>query len=158
MDRRHAGHGALRRGRASIEGQVYMVTFVTQGRRPRFRSFRVARAAAGSLADIESQSDARLLCWVLMPDHFHALLELGGAEPLERVAHRLKAGMARAANRALRRGGRLWSRAFHDHALRQDEDLLATARYVVANPIRAGLVRRVGDYPFWNAVWLGDSK
>jgi len=38
--------------------------------------------------------------------------------------------------------------------LRNDEDLLDVARYVVANPVRAGLVPRVGDYPFWNAVWL----
>jgi hypothetical protein len=28
------------------------------------------------------------------------------------------------------------------------------ARYIVANPLRAGLVSRVGHYPFWNAVWL----
>jgi putative transposase len=158
MDGMHAGHRALRKNRASIEGQVYLITFVTHERRARFASFRVACAAAASLEGIESQSDARLLCWVLMPDHFHALLELGGGEPLERVVHRLKAGVARAANRALGRRGRLWSKAFHDHALRHDEELLATARYIVANPLRAGLVRRVGDYPFWNAVWLGDPE
>ena len=45
-------------------------------------------------------------------------------------------------------------RAFHDHALRANEDLRQAARYVIANPIRAGLVRRVGDYPFWNAIWV----
>jgi hypothetical protein len=28
------------------------------------------------------------------------------------------------------------------------------ARYMIANPVRAGLVRRVGDYSFWNAVWV----
>ena len=28
------------------------------------------------------------------------------------------------------------------------------ARYIVANPLRAGLVERVGDYPYWDAVWL----
>ena len=48
----------------------------------------------------------------------------------------------------------MWARSFHDHALRRDENLLTVARYIVANPIRAGLVRRVGEYPFWNAVWL----
>ncbi len=25
---------------------------------------------------------------------------------------------------------------------------------VVANPLRAGLVNKIGDYPFWNAVWM----
>jgi len=28
------------------------------------------------------------------------------------------------------------------------------ARYIVANPLRAGLVSRVGDYPLWDACWL----
>ena len=28
------------------------------------------------------------------------------------------------------------------------------ARYIVANPLRAGLVKKLADYPFWNAVWL----
>jgi hypothetical protein len=48
----------------------------------------------------------------------------------------------------------LWQRGFHDHALRQDDDLAAAARYVIANPVRRGLVKRVADYPHWDAVWL----
>jgi hypothetical protein len=28
------------------------------------------------------------------------------------------------------------------------------ARYIIANPIRAGLVERAGDYPLWDACWL----
>ena len=51
-------------------------------------------------------------------------------------------------------GARLWQTGFHDHALRREEDLAATARYLIANPLRAGLVQRVGDYPFWDAVWV----
>ena len=35
-----------------------------------------------------------------------------------------------------------------------DEDLVAVARYIVANPVRAGLVKNVRDYPHWDAVWL----
>jgi hypothetical protein len=28
------------------------------------------------------------------------------------------------------------------------------ARYVVANPLRAGLVQKLGDYPLWDAIWV----
>jgi hypothetical protein len=28
------------------------------------------------------------------------------------------------------------------------------ARYIIANPLRAGLVDRIGDYPLWDAMWL----
>jgi len=38
--------------------------------------------------------------------------------------------------------------------MRKEEDLQALARYIVANPLRAGLVKRVGDYPHWDAMWL----
>ncbi len=94
------------------------------------------------------------MAWVLMPDHAHWLLQLGERESLASVVNRLKAGSARAANTVLGRGGSLWSRAYHDHAVRSDEDVRAVARYIIANPIRAGLVQHVGDYPFWNAIWL----
>jgi REP element-mobilizing transposase RayT len=95
-----------------------------------------------------------MLAWVLMPDHAHWLLQLGDLETLAAVVNRLKSASARHTNRALGRQGALWQKAFHDHALRSEEDLRQTARYVVANPLRAGLVRRINDYPFWNAVWL----
>ena len=55
------------------------------------------------------------------------------------------------------RGRRFWQSGYHDHAVRSDEQLIATARYIVANPLRARLVRRIGDYPLWDAVWLEDA-
>lgn len=51
-------------------------------------------------------------------------------------------------------GGPLWQNGFHDRAIRNESDLLPAARYVIANPIRAGLVSSVCDYPYWNAKWL----
>ena len=95
-----------------------------------------------------------MLAWVLMPDHLHSLLQLGERDKLDAEVSRLKSASARQANRVLHRAGEVWAYAFHDHALRSDEDMQGVARYVVANPVRAGLVARVGDYPFWNAVWL----
>jgi putative transposase len=38
--------------------------------------------------------------------------------------------------------------------LRHEDDLAKLPRYIVANPLRAGLVERVGDYSHWDAVWL----
>ena len=51
-------------------------------------------------------------------------------------------------------GAPLWQTGYYDHAIRKDEDIQAIARYIVANPIRAGLVTKVGDYSHWDAVWL----
>jgi hypothetical protein len=48
----------------------------------------------------------------------------------------------------------VWQKGFYDHALREGEALQNVARYIVANPLRAGLVAHIGDYPLWDAVWL----
>ena len=89
-----------------------------------------------------------------MPDHAHWLIEPGAMDPLARVVSRLKSATARVANPVLCRQGALWARAYHDHALRDEEDLRTVARYMIGNPVRAGLVEQVGDYPFWDAVWV----
>jgi REP element-mobilizing transposase RayT len=150
----HSGHAALRRGRVSLPAQIYNVTTTTAGRAPLFRDFAAACAAARCFEDQRLLGDARMLAWVLMPDHVHWLLQLGERDALPTVVARLKSASARLANRAMSRSGAVWAKAYHDRALRREEDLVTTARYIVANPLRAGLVRRIGDYPFWNAVWL----
>jgi hypothetical protein len=48
----------------------------------------------------------------------------------------------------------LWQKSFYDHGLRSEEDLKGIARYIVANPLRAGLVEHIGEYPHWDAIWL----
>jgi len=151
---RGTGHAALRRGRVSLPHHVYHLTVTTKDRNPVFRDFTAASAAARCFEEVAPLGGTVLLAWVLMPDHVHWLLQLGDQDSITGVVTRLKSGSARAANAELNRSGAVWSRAYHDHVLRSDEDLQAVARYIVANPIRAGLVRRVGDYPFWNAIWL----
>jgi len=149
-----AGHAALRRGRTSMQGQIYLVTTTTLGRNPLFSDWRLGAIASRALANRDLWRDARLLCWVLMPDHWHALIELGSGTRLAAVLNRIKAVSAREINRVAGGTGAVWARAFHDRALRDEDDLVAAARYIVANPVRAGLARSVREYPFWDAVWL----
>jgi len=158
MDEHHPhkkpGHAALRKGRASVCSTAYLITTTSENRQPLFTHFPAACAAARCFEDSSLLRESQMLAWVLMPDHAHWLLQLGEKDNLGEVIGRLKSASSRNANRALNRTGPLWSKAFHDHALREEEDLQTVARYIVANPLRAGLVARIGDYPFWNAVWL----
>jgi REP element-mobilizing transposase RayT len=158
MDEHHGyrkpGYAALRKGRISLGNTAYLITATTENREPFFTHFPAACSAAWCFEDSSLLSASHMLAWVLMPDHTHWLLQLGGKDTLGEVIGRLKSASSRRANRVLGRTGPLWSKAFHDHALREEEDLQAVARYIVANPLRAGLVSRIGDYPFWNAVWL----
>jgi REP element-mobilizing transposase RayT len=89
-----------------------------------------------------------------MPDHLHWLVTLTGRPQLGRLMQRFKSRSAIAINRRLGREGKVWQSAYHDHGLRRNEDLQAAARYLVGNPLRAGLVEQIGDYPHWDAVWV----
>lgn len=94
------------------------------------------------------------LAWVVMPDHFHWLFQLAEGGDLGELIGKFKGSSSRKINRHLALSGSLWQPAFFDHALRTDEDVARVARYIVANPLRAGIVDTLGDYPHWDAAWL----
>ena len=151
---RAPGHAALRKGRYSLPGQPYLVTFTSDRRKPHFADEAVALLTCRAVEDPRLWLRSRLLAWVLMPDHWHGLLVPGDGEALSSVVRRLKTNTARQARLVRPDIGTVWARGFHDHALRHEEALIDVARYVVRNPVVAGLVKRVGDYPYWNAAWV----
>ncbi len=81
----------LRKGRCSEHGQEYLVTVVTEGRKPAFGDFYASRLLIREMQRLDME------------------------------------------------GSIIW---------------LAIARYIVANPLRAGLVKKLGDYPYWDSIWL----
>ena len=147
-----SGSKALRRGRASIANQIYHLTSSTLGRRPLFTHLDLARALVRALNN--SSLRCRTLAYVVMPDHFHWLIQLDdSATSISKLMQSVKTSTAVMARQQIGTG-RIWNDGFYDRAIRRDEDLEAVARYIVANPVRAGLVRRVGEYPHWDAIWV----
>jgi REP element-mobilizing transposase RayT len=146
------GYRALRRHRSSIPGQAYLLTTVCRDRHCLFADPDVATVVARTMSAAPLWSDARLLAWVLMPDHWHGLVQLGPQRPLSALMQRAKADASR--DCALAFGlPPLWQAGFHERMVRSDVDLAVLARYVVANPIRAGLAERLEDYSYWGCVW-----
>ncbi len=151
MDR-HGQH-RLRTGRFSQTGRLYLLTTVTLNRRPLFGDLMFARRVIQQMRLSDQQERCRSLAWVLMPDHVHWLVELKGGS-LAGLMREFKSRSSCALYAAGAARTRIWQRGFHDRALRKEEDVKAAARYIVANPIRAGLVGRVRDYPHWDCVWI----
>ena len=140
-------HGSnLRRGRYSEPNRLYLLTATLLQRR-------LARLLITELRAAHDQQQVTSLAWVVMPDHLHWLVQLQTGS-LEQLMRRIKSNSARQINQHLGTQGPIWQPGYHDRALRQDEDLQSAARYIVANPLRAGLVKRIGDYPLWDAVWF----
>jgi len=143
----------LRSGRFSQTGGIYMITSTTEQRRAVFADWRIGRLLVHEFRRAEEQGLACSLAWVVMPDHFHWLLALEQGS-LAALIMQVKGSSSVAINRTLHQSGRLWQPGFHDRALRREQDLQPLARYIVANPLRAGLVKRLGDYPLWDAIWV----
>lgn len=144
----------LLKGRVSLAGQIYLVTAITDQRVSRFDDLGCARLLVAEMRLLNDTQALHSLAWVIMPDHLHWLLTLGEASELDKVMQRLKGRSAKAINRRLRRNGPFWQHGYHEHALRAEEDIVDIARYIVANPLRAGLAKRLADYPLWDAAWL----
>ncbi|PTU78414.1 transposase [Pseudomonas indoloxydans] len=143
----------LRAGRFSEPQRIYLLTATTEGRETLFTDLAIGRLVVAELKAAQQDGLAESLAWVLMPDHLHWLIALQHGS-LSDLMRRIKGRSAKRINQLTKRQGKLWQDGFHDRALRREEDLLPAARYIVANPLRAGLVSRVGDYPLWDSVWL----
>lgn len=140
----------LRKGRVSQAGLTYHITAVTRHRAPHFVSLGNGRKVVRELMALQAEGRAETLCYVVMPDHLHWLMVLQSGR-LSDAVRLLKGRSARAIGHAV------WQPNYFDHAVREDEDLRTMARYIVANPLRARLVDRIGDYALWDAVWLDDT-
>ncbi len=143
----------LRKGRHSVQGAIYAVTVVTHHRQALFRDAALAEIVRGQVHRSDLEGGSQTHAWVAMPDHLHWLFTLDHGE-LSACLRRFKSRSARAMNRARGQSGAIWQPGFYDHCLRHDEDLLIQARYILANPVRAGLVTDVREYPHWGCQWV----
>jgi len=92
-----------------------------------------------------------------MPDHIHLLVEGTTSEAnLRRFVKLSKQrsgfGFARVT------GQRLWQDGYFERVLRKDEDAKEIARYILENPVRAGLVKWPAEYRYLGStVWNIDA-
>jgi len=143
----------LRRGRCSELGRAYLITTVVHQRRRIFSDWQVGRLLIAELRRAHDQRWVDSIAWVVMPDHLHWLVQLEEMH-IERLMQAVKSRSTLSINRALNRKGAFWQTGYHDRAIRDGKDLKPLARYIIANPLRAGLVEQIGDYPLWDACWL----
>jgi len=87
--------------------------------------------------------------FLLMPDHLHALLSFPPS------GKRFKIVLSKWKEWTAKQLPIDWQTDFFDHRLRRDESLREKADYILANPVRAGLVQHAEDWPY---VFFGDKS
>ena len=88
----------------------------------------------------------QLICWCIMPNHVHVLIEVNEGWSLSRIMHGWRSYTAKEANRILGRTGKFWMEEYYDRYIRNDNHLQKTINYILNNPANAGL----DDWP-----WVG---
>ena len=142
----------LRTGRLSQPGYTYLITCVVKDRGPVFADFQLGRLVVKEMRRLHDADRAQSLAWVVMPDHLHWLFELRSGS-LASVMQSLKGRSAFEVNKAYGAKTLEWQKGYYDYALRAEKDLVGMPGYVIANPVRAGLVESEDDYPLWDSIW-----
>lgn len=117
------------------------------------RDSRVASLVERALTYFDGER-YRLLAWVIMPNHVHALVEMWSGHPAPEMQS-LKSFTAKEANRLLGRSGRFWQPEYFDRAIRDERHLAQAIRYIHENPVKAGLVRESEEWLFSSALHNG---
>lgn len=94
----------------------------------------------------------RLLAWVVMPNHVHALIEVLQT-PLAEILHGWKSYTSKAANRLLNRSGDFWQDEYFDRYIRDEEHFRKAVHYIENNPVKAGLVNLPEEWIFGSSCY-----
>ena len=129
------------------------MTVCTLGRQEAFHSLSLSAEAVRLLESTGEVHAVDVYAYCLMPDHAHVLAAPTGKASLVEFVRDWKSLTDRAW-RARQNTRSLWQRSFYDHVLRDEESVEIAARYIVSNPVRAGMVLDWRDYPFSGSlVW-----
>lgn len=121
-------------------------------RKPVFKQACAANIVLNSLHWFEKEGKIILDAAVVMPDHLHFVAGLKQGS-LAQILGSLKSFTAQKINFLLKRKGPFWQPQYHDHAIRETEDLESVVLYVLHNPVRADLITDFHDYPYWYCRW-----
>jgi putative transposase len=128
----------------------HVLTFCTFRRRQYFSDSTTVDLVWSQLLRTSTAEQFAILAYCFMPDHLHAVVEgLTRAARLPRFV-RLAKQLSGYRYRQLT-GRRLWQESYFDRTLRVDEALPDCIYYIIANPVRAGLVTAPTQYPHWGS-------
>lgn len=127
---------------------------------------RIAQLVVDSLRHRDGQT-FRLDTYCVMSNHVHILLTpklseqdlreemtpeglrfVSSQPPLSAIMHAVKGYSAHEANQVLNRKGQFWERESYDHEVRNDSEFARIVKYILNNPVKAGLVAGWRDWPW----------
>jgi REP element-mobilizing transposase RayT len=140
----------------NLPGALHYVTGNCINRLPVFTEPECCRAFLKEFETINKSWPAKLITYVLMPDHFHLISNPRDGCVIE-FCRDLKSKAAKAIVQATRRfdfpltddGHQVWQESFKAFPLWSDWMIKQKINYIHANPVKARLVKSAADY-YWS--------
>jgi putative transposase len=133
--------------RIEFAGALYHLMSRGDGREAIYRTDADRRLHLKALAETCERFNWRCHAYCLMGNHYHLLVETPEAN-LSRGMHHFNGVYTQRFNRAHERVGHVFQGRFNSVLVEKDSYLLELARYIVLNPVRAGMVRSAADWPW----------
>jgi len=89
--------------------------------------------------------------WVIMPNHYHLLLELEDPGKISKFMAGLSRAYTHYYHRAYFTSGFLWQGRFKLQPVQKERYLIACGRYIERNPVAASIVLQAQDYSYSSA-------
>lgn len=131
-------------------GHPSLITTNLEDRRPILKRPEVAQLFIKTVADIRDETGCRLHAFVVMPDHVHLVVTANDTR-MSRVMQLIKGRFARMCNARAGAKGPIWQSRYHEVTLRSERATCEAMRYVVENPVAAGLSDSPESFP-WSSV------
>ena len=131
-------------GVSYIGFQRYFLTTCTAFKRPTFATEPHVAPVLTQLLHAAVLFEFAIPAYCFMPDHIHVLL-IAQSERADFKAFVKRFKQLSGFTYRERKNKPLWQPGYHERVLRDDEATLAIARYILENPIRAGLATARGS-------------
>ena len=137
-------------------GDMCFITNVTHNRAPVL--IENADLFWQSMKNVQDKLTFELVAWVLLPDHFHIIIESKDVSPSD-IMQRLKLSFGSYYRKCQgAKSGRVWQRQYWDHIIRDQNDLNNHIDYIHYNPVKHAMVNDPFRYEHSSAsVFLQDG-
>ena len=147
-----------RRGRKKSRTDVYHVMLRGINQQTIYEDDEDNEKMLQTLMKVKTVSKCKIFAYCLMQNHCHIVLKVED-EGLDQIFKRLGSRYVYWYNIKYSRIGHLFQDRYKSEVVESDKYLLAVIRYVHQNPLKAGIVKELSDYP-WSSYneYLRKSK
>ena len=106
--------------------------------------------------EYSSRFEIAVIVYCLLPNHYHFLLRQDGEHTFSKFIQGIFNSYTKALNKAFNRKGTLFEGPFKALLVEKETHLLHLCRTIHRNPLEAGLVTSLDDWPYSNYLeWVG---